>query len=120
MLKRIFSPQQRAETPRVPETQRLAALKADVDMIVLSRRLVLVDDANAAGHAEMQHGRTCRRIQQQVFCTPTDGTNSLPGQSIINVHGHGPAKPAIADDNATDFLLLDPRRDAAATRFDFR
>ena len=42
------APQQATESPWIPESQGLAAVELDVDMIVFAGRLIRIDDAQAA------------------------------------------------------------------------
>ena len=119
MLERLLGPQQRSESARVTEPQRLSAAQTDVDVIVLAGRFVVINDPDAARHAEVHDRGAGIRVEQQVLGTPPDRANLLPGQAVIDVVGYGPAQPAVANNDVADLLLLDPRRDAAPAGFDF-
>ncbi|MNE80371.1 hypothetical protein D3C80_1769340 [compost metagenome] len=119
MLQRRLAPEQRAEAPRVGVAQRQSGLQFDIHMLVLGRRQAALDQAQAAGHAEMADQRAGFGTQQQVLGAPFDLEDQLPGQAHIEVLGNRPAQPPLAHDHAADALAFEIGRDAAAGCFDF-
>ena len=66
------APMQGPEATRIPKSQGLARVKINVDVIVHARGRAVIDNKNAAGHAEMQYRRSATGIDQQVLGAPSD------------------------------------------------
>lgn len=73
-------PQQAAEAARVVEAQQATVFQADIDMVVRAHRRVAGQHAQAAGHAQVQHGAAGVGIEQQVFGAAADRGDALAGQ----------------------------------------
>ena len=80
VLRRPHGPVQAAKTPRVIEAQTLAITETDINMIMLANGFIHINDAQAAGHTQVQNRRTGLGLEQQVFCTPPNHVDSLPVQ----------------------------------------
>ena len=111
--------EERTETPRVAKPERAAAVEPDVEMVVNARRRVLVDDENAARHAEVHDGRAVVGYDEQVLGASFDRVDATSAQFALDTTRHGPAQAAIAHDDVVNARTDDPGFDAAAACLDF-
>ncbi len=120
MTQRVLAPQQRAEAARVGVAQGQAGLQLDIHMLVLGRDQAALDQAQAAGHAQMADQATGLGLDQQVLGAAFDALDALAGQTHVQVLGNGPAQTTLAHDHAADALPFEVRGNTAAGSFDFR
>ena len=63
----LFGPQPCAKATRVGVTQHLAVTHHQINVVVLFRRQLFGEDAQASRHAQMDNDPAVRQLQQQVF-----------------------------------------------------
>jgi hypothetical protein len=114
-----FRPMQTAEAPRIVEPQHPTAIHANVPVIVALGRGVLLDQAQASRHAEMQDHGAGVDADQNVLCAPLDAAHGLAANGGLEVRSDGPAKAPFAHDDLDDAPLQQSRRNAASRRFYF-
>ena len=88
-------------------------------MVVNACRGAVIDDKYAARHAKVHDRGTFIRVDQQVLRAPADGLDAATTQLVLDTAGHGPAQPAVANDDIRDGRVDEPGLDAAATGFYF-
>ncbi|EXF43084.1 hypothetical protein BAY1663_04502 [Pseudomonas sp. BAY1663] len=119
MVERIVAPQQRAEAAWIGIAQRLAGFEQQVDVLVLGRRQTGINQAQAAGHPQMDDQRAGLEADQQVLGAPLNRLDTLTGQAHVQILGNRPAQAPVAHDHPVDALAEEMRRDTAAGSFDF-
>jgi hypothetical protein len=88
-------------------------------MLVLGRWQTDLDQAQAAGHAQVADQAPGFGLDQQVFGTPLNALDTLPGQLNIQVFWNWPTQTPLANDNPAYALAFKKGRDAAASGFNF-
>ncbi|MNT23308.1 hypothetical protein D3C72_1587250 [compost metagenome] len=112
-------PEQAAEPARVVETQQAAVVQADVHVVVGAHGGVAGQHAQAAGHAQVQHGAAQGGIEQQVLGAPAHTLNRLAGQLGADLLGDRPAQVRAAQDHAVHAAAFQVRGQAATGGFYF-
>ena len=121
MLRRIlFRPMQTAETPRVVKSQDPAAVQNQIPVIMLFRRRVAADQAQAAGHPEMQDHGAGLQTDEQVLRAPIDAADDLIAHRRFEFCGNRPAQAPVAHDHVDDAMAYQSGRNAASRGLYFR
>ncbi|MCY1554551.1 hypothetical protein D9M68_911280 [compost metagenome] len=89
-------------------------------MFVLGRRQATLDQAQAAGHAQVADQAAGFGLDQQVLGAPLDALDALAGQAHVEVFRDRPAQTALAHDHPADALAFEIGGDTATGGFDFR
>ncbi|BEV73275.1 hypothetical protein THUN1379_27570 [Paludibacterium sp. THUN1379] len=61
-------------------------------MVMLAGWRIGVDDAQTAGHAQVDQQAAGIKVQQQVFCPSLDGTHTQAAQGLGKMWWHPPAQ----------------------------
>ncbi len=117
---RLPEPEHRAEAARIGETQRLAALEAHVDVVMLAGRKALGHHRQAPRHAQVHQKMALSELDQQVFAAAADAEHLLAAQVPREIVRDRPAQVRIAHDRTADSATHEMRQQSAARRFDFR
>ena len=88
-------------------------------MIMGQRWCVVGDDAQAAGHAEVNNDRALHHIKEQIFGTPINILYALAFQAFCQIGRNRPTQAAIAHGNPGDGLALAIGCNAATGGFYF-
>jgi len=75
-------------------------------------------DAQAAGHAQVEDQGAVAEAQQKVLGAPLHRVEPMAPQDRIQIVWHRPAQPWLAHRHAADALAAERRFDAAAGGFD--
>src|SRR5690554_6090425 len=114
-----LQPQQTAETARITIAQRYIP-EYQIKMIVHHRRLYRFDNAQAAGHAQVNQRAAAGELQQQIFAPSADIQQGLLLDKLGQVRGNGPAQARMANAYGSDFALNNMGRNPAQGGFYFR
>src|SRR3972149_3099569 len=115
----VLRPQDAAEAARVAEAEARVFAENKISMIMLIRRGISGQDAQAAGHAEAQDHRAPVEIKDKIFGVPRKITQLPADQFSLERFRDRPAQAAIADDNVSDLFPDDMRCYAAADGLNF-
>jgi hypothetical protein len=117
-------PEQAPEAPRVVEAQD-AAFRApavgefQVDVVVRFHRRVARQDAQAAGHAQVEERAADFGVEQQVFRSPTNGIDPPTGEQGRYFRRNRPAQIRTTQHDVGDDAPFNMRCEAAPRGFDF-
>jgi hypothetical protein len=112
-------PQHRTEAARVAQPHQRAVSQRQIEVVVLFRRRAARQDAQAAGHAEMQDQCAAIEDNQQIFAAPLQRADSLPAHQFGQVFRDRPAQPGIADNGIRNSYSGEMRGEAAPGDFYF-
>ncbi len=88
-------------------------------MIMFLGRYPWRQDAQVAGHAEVDDQRAMRKMQQQILAAPAGALHDLPPQHGRQFGREGPAQAAATQYHALHGAPLQMRRQAAPGDFNF-
>ncbi len=91
-------PQHRAEAARVAQAHQRAVAQHQIEVVMLIWWRVRGQDAQTAGHAQMQDQCAAAAIHQQIFGAALERTYLLSAQQLGQVFRDRPAQAAVADD----------------------
>ena len=112
--------QQAAEAARVVEPQAASRVEHEVEVIVRERRRSGVEDAQAAGHPEMQDQRSGIRPDEQVLGAAAHGTDACAGEPRRQRPRDAPAQAPFPHLERADPPADEPGLDAPARRLYLR
>lgn len=117
-IRRPFVPQNGTEAPGIAQPQRIAP-ELQIHMIVFLGFKVGLDDAQAAGHAQVQDQPTRAEADQDVFPPAKYLCRAFPRNPGSKILRHEPAQPPLPYDRSRQNVIADEWFDAAAGNFYF-
>jgi hypothetical protein len=93
MLQRVSSrPEQCAKAPRIAEPEAGVIIKNNINMIMFARVYCSGNDAQPAGHAEVNNHAAAMTAKDEIFGPALNRADNLPAQHPGEISWYGPAQ----------------------------
>src|ERR1700723_3742848 len=115
----LFGPMQTAEASRGVESQNSSAVQHQIPVIVRLGQRAAADQAQAAGHPEMQDQGAALQTNENVFGASIDAQDFLIAHGRFEIGRDRPTQAPISDDHIEDAMADERWRNAASRGFYF-